>query len=440
MDQAFYAGHCAAGQKELMQVVWVYERAVDIDALRRFHQNLAQGLMGRLIERSPLPFGRYRWVSDPTPSELDIAELARPRAELSDWLDERSQLPIDPESGPGWRLSVQPFTDGSTAVTLVMSHYVIDGVGGVVEVAFAVLGETKDPGYPPPRGRTRLRALVQDTREAAQDAPESVRAFVGAMKEARRRQNDSTRPLAPRSLPMPTSDADKRVIAPGIWIRLNMDEWEERAKALGGTGSALAAAFTAKLGEHMGRRHGGDGDVKMMLVVNDRKAGDTSAVAVSFARVSIDPTGVTTDLGDTRDAVKQGLKSLRESPDESLQLAALTPFVPRRTWKQLIDYALSDPDQPAVCSNLGEVGPVVIRPDGNPCDYAFFRGTNQHLTPRWLDRMGGQLLVFYGSGLEVNKVGIHVSAYQKGSVTTKQDLHLLAERTLAEFDLTAQIE
>ena len=96
--------------------------------------------MGRLIERSPLPFGRYRWVSDPRPAEIDIAKSARPRAELGDWFDERTQLPIDPESGPGWRISVLPLTDGSTAISLVLSHYVIDGIGAAVAVTEALLG------------------------------------------------------------------------------------------------------------------------------------------------------------------------------------------------------------------------------------------------------------------------------------------------------------
>ena len=129
VDQAFFAGHRAAGQKDVMQVVWVYEHAIDFDGLKRFHYNLGRGLLGRRIERSPLPFARHRWVLDRGPSDIDIAECARPRAELSDWADERSQLPADPERGPGWHLGVLPLTDGSTAVSLVASHYLLDGIG-----------------------------------------------------------------------------------------------------------------------------------------------------------------------------------------------------------------------------------------------------------------------------------------------------------------------
>lgn len=145
-----------------------------------------------------------------------------------------------------------------------------------------------------------------------------------------------------------------------------MDEWEARAAALGGSGSTLDTALTAKLGEHLGRRHGDDGDVDMLLVVNDRKAVDTRAVAVSFARFSIDVPQVTTDLRAARTAVKQALKTLRESQDPSAQLAPLTPFTPKWAWKEMVDQGFEDPDPPAVCSSLGEVGPVVIRPRRHP--------------------------------------------------------------------------
>ncbi|MFZ0718452.1 MAG: hypothetical protein WAN02_30245, partial [Mycobacterium sp.] len=155
VDQAFFAGHRAAGQNEVMQVVWLYERTIDFDGVRRVYRNLGYGLLGRRIERSPLPFARYRWVLDRGPADIEFAESARPRAELSDWADERAQLPIDPEWGPGWHLGVLPLTDGSTAVSLVASHYLLDGLGLIVALAEAMMGNTRDLGYRPPHSRTR---------------------------------------------------------------------------------------------------------------------------------------------------------------------------------------------------------------------------------------------------------------------------------------------
>lgn len=442
MDQAFYAGHRAAGQREVMQVGWVYHRPVDIEGLERFRAKLSQGMMGRLIERSPLPFGRWRWVSDPAPAQLDVASAVRPRDELGDWFDERTQLPIDPETGPGWRISVVSLSDGSTAVSLVLSHYVIDGIGAAVAVTQALMGLPVDLGYPPPRSRSLVQALVQDARETAHDTPAVARAFRAAIKEARRRNADVVHSQAQASLPaaVPSSGADDPVIVPNIWIRLRLDEWTARAEALGGTTSALAAAFTARLDRHMGRLHGDADDVKMLLTVNTRTMDDARAVAVSFVRVGIDPTGVTTDLGDARAAIKQALQAAKGTDDESAELVPLTPFTPKRAWKHLIDYAVSDPERPAVCSSLGDTGPAASRPDGTLSDGMFARGASQNVTRGWLERTGSQLHVFVGTSMEMNQVGVCVRGYQAGSVTTRSELRELAERTLAEFELSAEID
>jgi len=89
MDQASFLALRARDQPQLVQWVWVYERALDFDGLERFHHNLGYGLLGRLIERSPLPFGRHRWVAAHHGPALDVSEHARPRAEFSAWVDER---------------------------------------------------------------------------------------------------------------------------------------------------------------------------------------------------------------------------------------------------------------------------------------------------------------------------------------------------------------
>ena len=439
MDQGFFAGHRAAGMKEVMQVVWVYEHPIDFDGLRRFHHNFGYGLLGRRIERSPLPFARHRWVSDRGP-DIDIAECARPRAELSDWADERSQLPVDPEWGPGWHLGVLPLTDGSTAVSLVISHYLLDGLGLVVALVDALLGNTRDLGYPPPRSRTRLRAVVQDARQTARDAPQVGRALVAAAKLARRGWHDIARSPASRPVTLGGGDDDDAVVVPGISICIGVDDWDARAKALGGRSNTLVAGLAAKLGERMGRRRAGDGAVTLQLPISERAEGDTRAIAVSFARVSVDPTRVTTDLRDARAAIKQALRTLRETPNESLKVLPLTPFTPKRALKRLNDAALTDPDLPVLYSNLGDMGSVVCHLDGTHAEYGTARGIRQHVTRQWLERIGGQMNVLSLRAPSVGKIFITVLAYQPGAENTKPALRELAARTLAEFDLTGQID
>lgn len=70
------------------------------------------------------------------------------------------------------------FTDGSTAVSLVVSHYIVDGLGLAVAVAEALLGQTRDLGLPAAGSRRRLRAVLHDARDAARDAAEISRAVV----------------------------------------------------------------------------------------------------------------------------------------------------------------------------------------------------------------------------------------------------------------------
>ena len=125
VDQASFLA-LRAVHGALIQVTWIYDRAVNVDGLRRFHRNLECGLLGRRIERSPLPFARDRWVLPPASEDIDIAATPRRRADVSAWVDERARLPIDPEWGPGWHLGVLPIEDGGAAVSLVVSHTVVD--------------------------------------------------------------------------------------------------------------------------------------------------------------------------------------------------------------------------------------------------------------------------------------------------------------------------
>ena len=128
-DQTFFIGERATRSTNMLQCVWIYDRAIDIDGLRRFHRHLAQGRLSRRIEPSPLPFGRHRWVSPTDQSDLEIVENPRPRSEFDAWLSEQTDTGLDAEHGPGWHLAVLPFTDGGAGVSLVISHCLTDGVG-----------------------------------------------------------------------------------------------------------------------------------------------------------------------------------------------------------------------------------------------------------------------------------------------------------------------
>lgn len=433
IDQMSFLLLRATGEGPVTQCVWVYERAVDFDGLQRFHRNLDFGLLGRRIERSPLPFARHRWVSCRASSDIDLAERARPRGELGAWADERGQTPVDPEWGPGWHLGVAPFTDGSTGISLVASHSVADGLGLLLAIADAVKGNTRDLGYPPPRSRTRRRALVQDAYQTARATPEVARAVVAAAQMARRRRNDIA--LVRASQPVATGRADAGAVAPAITIYVDLNDWDARANALGGTSNSLFAGFAAKLAERSGCRSADDADIAISFPVNDRTKDDTRANALSFAIISVDPAQVTADLRDTRRAISQALQTLRETPEELLQLLSLAPLTPKRVMRRLADVAYGYTD--VGCSNVGEVDPAVGRPDGTDADYFFGRGVRQRFTRKSFERPRGMFLV---SGRIGGRIFITVIAYQLGDKNSKRDLRELAAHTLGEFGLTGAVD
>src|ERR1700722_18613207 len=85
MDQASFLALRALGHGALLQSIWVYNRPVNVDGLRRFHRGLGYGLLGRRVERSLLPFARARWVAYRGPEDIEIAETRQQRLDFIAW-------------------------------------------------------------------------------------------------------------------------------------------------------------------------------------------------------------------------------------------------------------------------------------------------------------------------------------------------------------------
>src|SRR6185437_247600 len=260
VDQTMFLGERATGTTSLLQCVWVYNRAVDIDGLRRFHRHLSQGRLSRRIERSPLPFGRHRWVAAGAQSDLEIVESARPREEFDAWLAEQADTPLDAEYGPGWHLAVLPFTDGGAGVSLVTTHCLTDGVGLCEAVADAAAGHPDPISWPAAGSRRRWKALREDARQTARDIPAVGRAAVAASRFARSQGGGEGAAAAPAAY----TGADEVVALPSETIFVDAQQWDARAQALGGTSNALLAGLAARLAQRAGRL-AEDGSVALTL-------------------------------------------------------------------------------------------------------------------------------------------------------------------------------
>ncbi|OFJ52120.1 hypothetical protein [Mycolicibacterium grossiae] len=433
VDQALFLGLRATGQAAAMQIVWIYEHPVDWERLRQFHQDFGYGLAGRLIEPSVLPFGRHRWVAALGPAApLDVAAEPRPRAELSEWIDEFAQRPLDPEHGPGWRLGVLPMTDGSTAVSIVGSHCIGDGGAALLTIFEAVQGSRRDLGYPPPGSRTRREALRADLRQTVADVPELGRTLVRAGKFLHRKRKDAKQ--APPAPPRRRVRDETPVVVPAVSVTVPLDEWDARAAELGGNSHSLLAGFAARLAVHQGRELAPDGTAGLIVPINDRTLTDTRANAVTLAYVRVDPTHVAKDLSDTRAAIKEALRVMREEEDEALALLALTPFVPKAAVRQSADLAFGFTAQPVSCSNVGDLPVEVACPDGTRAERVLLRGVDRHVTRRVLEEREGLLTVV--SGRIDGQVTTTVVGYQPGAENTKAALRERIALVLDEFRLT----
>jgi len=232
--------------------VWVYNRSVDIDGLRRFHHHLQQGRLARRVERSPLPFGRHRWVSPGVQPELEIVATPRPREEFDVWLKEQASIPLDVERGPGWHLAVLPFTDGGAGVSFIASHCLTDGFGGVLAVMEAASGNDHAIDWPAAGSRRRWRALREDARQIVRDIRGIRRALCAA--PALLDHDGGGSPAPQRSTPpVALVEADERITPPTATILIDADEWEARACALGGTSNSLLEGVAARLAQAVGR-------------------------------------------------------------------------------------------------------------------------------------------------------------------------------------------
>ena len=432
IDQASFLGLRALGHGPVIQFTWIYERDVDLDALRRFHRNLGHGLLGRRIERSPLPFGRHRWIAWQG-LDIDVASQARPRTELTAWTDEQAALPIDPEFGPPWRLAVQTFTNGETAVTLVVSHTVADGVGIAIAVTEAAEGTTRNLGYPDGDSRTKTQALLDDSRALARTLPQIARALAAAVRVAvtNRGIDSPGRPTTSN----PAEDPSEVVTLRSVTAYLDVQQWDERAKSLGGTSNSLFLGVAARIGQKLGWVER-DGTATLSIPVNERIEGDTRGNALTAVRLTVDPSTVADNLTDLRAGLKTALSTLGEAHNQLVAPLPLTPMVPkvvaRRLEGMVVGGALLG------SSNLGNLDPAANRPDGTDAD-SFAVRMNERIDRAHLRRHDGVFFPVVSARLH-GKISVSVGYMNAHGTTTTDELLRTVRDVFADFDLSGLIE
>lgn len=432
MDQASFLALRALGHAPSIQFTWTYFNGVDLEGLRRFHRNLCRGLLSRRIERSPLPFGRHRWVAWPGPDEFDIGGTAIPGTEITAWIDEQSKLPIDPEYGPPWRLAVQPLTDGGAVVTLVGSHTVADGVGMALAVADAAKGITRDLGYPSVGLRSTPRALREDLRRFYRDLPGMAHAARSSLRLLR--DGADSIGVTPKVV-VDDGLVDTPVTLPSLSVHISVQQWDLKAAELGGTSTSLVMGFCARLGQRLGWVSP-NGLVVLSIPVNERGEGDTRGNALTGVRVPVDPETVVSDLG----ALRRGLKAALSVRDQSrLKMVAplpLTPLVPKAMVRRL-EGAVGG-EAVIGCSNIGELDPAVNRADGADADVFAIRMA-ETITLGHLRRFQGTFFPLVSGRLH-GRIFLSIGYCNAEGTTTRQQLVDSARAVVADFGLSATVQ
>ena len=435
IDQASFLALRALGRGPVIQYVWIYERDVDLEGLRRFQDNLQHTLLGRLIERSSVPFGRHRWVSYRGPANLDIAVGERRRDEVWDWVDERSFMAADPEYGPPWHLGVQPLAGGGAAVSLAVSHTTADAVAGIASIVDAVQGTRRDFGFPCRTTDRRRAALLGDIALAARsirDIPAALRATVRAARE----QQDELSTSASVGRRLRGQTDDQRVVVPRVYGSVDLSAWDERARALGGTRNALFAGFATRLGYRLGRVEA-DGRSMLSVPVSERTDGDTRANPLAGITVYADPARVCVDLSGIRADTKAALVELGQTRETLLAPLALTPYTPKALVRRLENLVLKV-GKPIGCSNIGAVPDAANRPDGTDADFFGVRGGEAGITAGTLRRLGGHLLV---SAVSMRgRLWFSVASWEGHRTNTRTELTTVVAAAARDLGLQPQLE
>lgn len=466
VDQLAFELFRLTRRNQLMQCVWIYEREVDLAGLRRVCQRLADLPCNRLIEPSPLPFGRPRWVRESRTAPVHSSDDVLPRSSLMSWANRHAQTPLDPVSGPAWHVSHQRFSDGSSAVSMVGSHLIFDGVGTLAWIEEAIAGSDGSGSdgrggdvrwdFEPRQARHPLTGAIADAWQALRDLPETMQALlqtvrlgigsiragstvVGSIGDVPRPGLVGSGPSS--SVVQKSSSTESGIVSlPSVSAFIDAESWDERARSLGGHAYSLVAALAARVAAHMDRRRPSDGAVRLFVTINQRGGlEDSRAIAITFCKLLIDPLRAAQDLKVIGASLKSAVRTAKRTSEPILKLFPLVPWMPRSTTATLVDRVFTYADDlPVSCSNLGTLPARVGCIDGTPCSSLLARGVDTNVTLRDLRRSHGHLVVV--ASRFNGKVCVSVEAYRLDTDNSAEHLRDTLQHTLSEFGLQGPVE
>ncbi|AFU05497.1 hypothetical protein [Nocardia brasiliensis] len=401
VDEIFLRTHRGLGTPIALQGLWRTADRIEAELLRRIHATLRTGPLGRRVVRPRVPGARRAWQANTRAHPLAWHEQPISCAALFPWADAQG-ADLDPETGPGWRLSATALTDGGSVVALTCSHALADGRALALAVDDALGGTELHAGAPVPGS---------DWADAGRQWSTVVRGTVRALRGG----IPARPPAAPDRVDAPSGDAAVHSAV----LQCSVADWDRAAMAHGGTTNSVfiwliantlwACGFPAAV-------------IEASLPVDTR---DEPRVDNDLAMTAIDVHRTDTPASiraQARAAYERRMSSPGGMPEELLQV------IPDR-WAYALSKGAGERD--ILCSNIGTLPATLTALGTHRCTGVAARAIHPGLTAGQLPRtrLSGYLCRI-ADDYVVALVGLDPARIESDSALTD-----LASQTAATIDL-----
>ncbi|WP_415975295.1 hypothetical protein [Rhodococcus sp. 077-4] len=278
IDEIFLRTHRGYGIPIALQGIWRTTETVGREELGRVHDELAIGQLGRRVGKSHIPGARLRWDISSESLPLDYSPDAID--DIIGWADAQADVRLDPQYGPGWRLTAAPLTHGGTVVSLVCSHALADA-RGLIDAAAQAFSGTSTPVRP--AGSDARDAFATVLTVLVRCIAATARLWVSkkARAELRAFTTADTGGIAPHRARQMHS----------VIMDIDAAEWDSAARRMGGSANSLFVAVVAATMSELGSPavtvdipfRTGSGDANAIAMATVAVRGDDSPAAIRAA-------------------------------------------------------------------------------------------------------------------------------------------------------------
>ncbi|WP_191093985.1 hypothetical protein [Nocardia colli] len=407
VDEIFLRTHRGLGTPIALQGLWRTADRIDPALLHAVHAALRTGQLGRRVIRPRVPGARRAWQANTRAYPLALADRPIPTTALMEWADAQG-ADLDPESGPGWRLSAIALDDGGSLVSLTCSHALADGRALVLAVDDALGGTSLTAGD----SSGPLAAPESDWADARSQWSIVLRGTANAL----RRGIPDQPPRVKRR-----DRTDEPVRTHSAVLQCAVAEWDAAATAQDGTANSLFIALTANVLWASGFQPDTI-DASLPVDTRDEPRVDND---LSMTDIAIDRSDNPSTIREkARAAYERRMSSPGGMPEELLQV------IPDR-WAYALSKGAGERD--ILCSNIGTL-PATLRTLGpHRCLGVAARAIHPGLTAAQLPRtrLSGYLCRI-GDDYLLSLVSLDPTGIESSTALTDS-----AQKTLLELGLRA---